>query len=51
MVVHSFNPSYLEADLCELKASLVYIVSSRTARSIQIEPFLKNKKKTIQNSE
>lgn len=37
MVVHSCNPSTRETeapDLCELKASLVYTVSFRTARAI-----------------
>lgn len=36
MVVHAFNPSTGEArsgGLCELKASLVYITSSRLARA------------------
>lgn len=31
VVVHVFNHSYRQADLCEFKDSLVYIVSSRTA--------------------
>ena len=35
VVVHTFNPSTQEADLCEFKASLVYRVSSSTARTIQ----------------
>ena len=29
-----------QAHLCEFKASLVYIVSSRTARAMQKDPFL-----------
>ena len=36
-----------QVDLCELEASLVYRVSSRTARAIQRNPVLK--KKTKQN--
>jgi hypothetical protein len=37
VVVHAFNPSTQEAHvhLCEFKASLVYRVSSRTARATQ----------------
>jgi hypothetical protein len=38
MVASAFNPStgrQRQADLCEFEASLVYIVSSRTARAIQ----------------
>ena len=31
-------------DLCEFEASLIYIVSSRTARAIQRNPVSKNKK-------
>ena len=49
MVVHTFNPSTWEAEtgrfLSEFKASLVYKVSSRTARAIQRNPVLKKKKK------
>ena len=33
-----------QADLCEFKASLVYIVSSRPARATQGNPVLENKK-------
>jgi hypothetical protein len=36
MVVHTFNPSTPEAEAgrsCEFKASLVYIVSYKTARA------------------
>ena len=35
MMAHTFNPNTREADLCEFKASLVYKVSSRTARATQ----------------
>jgi len=31
MVVHAFNPSTREADICEFEVSLVYIQSSRAA--------------------
>ena len=37
VVVHAYNPSAPEqrqADLCEFKATLVYRVSSRTARAV-----------------
>jgi hypothetical protein len=40
MVTHAFNPSTREAE-----ASLVYKVSSRTARAIQRNPISKNQKK------
>ena len=40
MVAHAFNPSTWEAE-----ASLVYTVSSRTARATQRNPVLKNKTK------
>ena len=40
MVVHGFNPSTWEAEV-----SLVYKVSSRTARDIQRNPVSKKKKK------
>jgi len=33
-----------QADLCKFEASLVYRVSSRTARDTQRNPVLKNKK-------
>ena len=55
-MVHTFNPSTLEAeavDLCEFEASLIYIVSSRAARAVTYRsPFLKNRteqNKTKQN--
>jgi hypothetical protein len=35
-----------QADLCEFKASLVYKVSSRTARVTQRKPVSKNQKQT-----
>jgi hypothetical protein len=41
--VHGFNPSIQEAeaeDLCEFEASLVYRVTSRTARAMQRNPVL-----------
>jgi hypothetical protein len=41
VVAHTFNPSTREAE-----ASLVYKISSRTARAIQRNPVLKNKKQT-----
>jgi hypothetical protein len=41
VVVHAFNPSTWEA---EFEASLVYRVSSRTARTIQRNPVSKNQK-------
>jgi hypothetical protein len=50
VVVHAFNPSTLEAEAggflsSRPKASLVYKVSSRTARAIQRNPVSKNKNK------
>jgi hypothetical protein len=44
--VHAFNPSTWEAEACgfEFKASLVYRVSSRTARATQRNPVSKNQK-------
>jgi hypothetical protein len=47
MVAHAFNPSTQEAEaggFLEFEASLVYRVSSRTARAIQRNPVLKKKK-------
>ena len=38
-----------QVDLCEFKTSLVYGVSSRTAKGTQRNPVLKNKSKTKQN--
>ena len=48
VVVHGFNPSTWEAkagDLCEFKASLVYRMSSRTAKATQRNRVLKKQKK------
>jgi hypothetical protein len=46
VVVHIFNPSTWEAEtVSEFEASLVYSVSSRTARAIQRNPVSKNKTK------
>jgi hypothetical protein len=46
MVTHAFNPSTQEADrgrrISEFEASLVYRVSSRTARATQRNPVSKN---------
>jgi hypothetical protein len=46
VVAHAFNPSTREAEAggsLEFEASLVYKVSSRTARAIQRNPVSKNK--------
>jgi hypothetical protein len=46
--MHAFNPRTRDAeaaDLCEFEASLVYRVSSRTAKVTQRNPVLKNKRK------
>jgi hypothetical protein len=49
VVAHVFNPSTWEAEagrwISEFEASLVYRVSSRTARAIQRNPISKDKKK------
>jgi hypothetical protein len=48
VVAHAFNPSTWEAEagrFSEFKASLVYRVSSRTARATQRNPVSKNKTK------
>jgi hypothetical protein len=55
MVVHAFHPSTWEAEaggflISEFEASLVHKMSSRTARVIQRNPVLKNKK-TKQNKQ
>jgi hypothetical protein len=50
MVAHAFNPSTWEAEtgrISEFEASLVYKVSSRTARATQRNPVSKNKQKKI----
>ena len=48
MVAHTFNPSTQEAEtgrqIFEFEASLVYKVSSGTARTIQRNPVLKKQK-------
>jgi hypothetical protein len=46
VVVYAFNPSTWEAEISEFEASLVYRVSSRTARTTQRNPVLKKKQKT-----
>jgi hypothetical protein len=51
MVAHAFNPSTWEAEagrFLSSEASLVYKVSSRTARATQRNPVSKNKNKTKQ---
>jgi hypothetical protein len=48
VVVHAFNPITWEAEagkFLEFEASLVYKVSSRTARATQRNPVSKNKTK------
>jgi hypothetical protein len=47
VVAHAFNPSSREAEASgfEFEASLVYKVSSRTARAIQKNPVSKKKSK------
>jgi hypothetical protein len=47
VVAHAFNPSTreAEAEAGRFEASLVYNVSSRTARAIQRNPVSKNKTK------
>jgi hypothetical protein len=47
VVAHAFNPSTQEAEAggFEFEASLVYRVSSRTARATQRNPVSKNKNK------
>ena len=47
MVVHTLTPALRrqrqrQAELCEFEVSLVYGVSSRTARTTQRNPVLKN---------
>jgi hypothetical protein len=51
MVAHAFNPSTWEAEAgSEFEASLVYRVSSRTARATQRNPVSnKTKEKIIRN--
>jgi hypothetical protein len=48
-VAHAFNPSTQEGESgrsLSLRASLVYRVSSSTARATKINPLSKNKNKT-----
>lgn len=45
--MHTFNTStqrQRQADLCEFKASLVYVVSSKTAKATQGDPVSEKKK-------
>jgi hypothetical protein len=49
VVEHDFNPR--EAGISGFKASLVYKVSSRTARAIQRNPVSKEKQKQQQQKE
>jgi hypothetical protein len=53
MVAHAFNPSTREAEagkISEFEASLVYRVSSRTARAIPRNPVWKTTTTTKQNN-
>jgi hypothetical protein len=53
VVAHAFNPSTWEAEtggFLSSEASLVYRVSSRTARAIQRNPVSKNQKKKKQKT-
>jgi hypothetical protein len=45
VVAHTFNPRGRGRQISEFKASLVYKVSSRTARALQRNPVSKNKNK------
>jgi hypothetical protein len=49
VVAHAFNASTweAEADISEFEASLVYRVSSRTARTAQRNPVSKNQEKKV----
>jgi hypothetical protein len=50
VVVHTFNPSTRGGrgrQISKFEASLVYRVSSRTAKTIQRNPVSKNQKKKI----
>jgi hypothetical protein len=54
VVVHAFNPSTWEAEAgrsLEFKASLVYRVSSRTARATQRNPVWKKQKQKNKNKQ
>jgi hypothetical protein len=50
VVAHTFNPSTWEAGISEFKASLVYKVSSRTARATQRNPVSKTKQNNNNNN-
>jgi hypothetical protein len=53
-VAHAFNPSTWEAEtgrFLKFGASLIYRVSSRTARAIQRNPVLKNQKRKKKKKE
>jgi hypothetical protein len=50
MVVHSQHLGGRGRQISEFEASLVYKVSSRTARATQRNPVLKNKNKTKQKT-
>lgn len=48
--VHSFISSTMDADFCEFKASLFYIVSSRAAKAInETLPQSRNNKNKVDN--
>lgn len=52
--VHTFNPSLRrkrQANLCEFAASLIYKVSSRTARSTQRNPVMTSSPATPKKKE
>jgi hypothetical protein len=51
VVAHAFNPSTWEAEAGEFEASLVYKVSSRTARATQKNTVKKKTKQTNQNKQ
>jgi hypothetical protein len=54
VVAHAFNPSTWEAEtggISEFEASLVYRVSSRTARATQRNPVSENQKKKKKKKE
>jgi hypothetical protein len=49
VVAHAFDPSTQGRQISEFEASLVYKVSSRTARAIQRNPVSKNKQQKNKN--
>jgi hypothetical protein len=54
VVVHTFDLSTWEAqggNLCEFETSLVYRVSSRTAKTTEIKPISKNRKRRTRRKE